>query len=279
MTDSGGVAPASDLVQRFLDLHVPGKPLLMPNPWDVGSARLLEHLGFEALATTSSGFAASLGRLDNNLSRDEAVDHAAALATAVSIPVSADLENGFGDTPEDAAETVRRAIDAGLAGCSIEDGTGDPDDPLYDIGLATERVAAAVEAATNDDGTARIALTARAENFVVGRRDLGDALARIERYAEAGAHVVFTPGVRKPEDIGAVVEATDRPVSVLVMPGAPTIPEMAELGVARISIGGAFAYAAYGAMVRAAEALRDAGTYEHWTDAGAGHTAIHAAFE
>lgn len=279
MSEAGDATSTSDLVQRFLDLHRPGNPLLMPNPWDVGSARLLEHIGFQALASTSSGFAAGLGRLDNNVTRDEAIDYAAALAAAVTVPISADLENGFGDTPEDVAETVRRAIDAGLAGCSIEDGTGNSDDPLYDIGLATERTIAAVEASRDAGGRPRIVVTARAENFVVGRRDLGDAIARIQRYAEAGADVLFTPGVRKAEDIAAVVQSVDRPVSVLVMPGAPAVSEMAELGVARLSVGGAFAYAAYGVMVTAARELLDSGTYGYWEHSGAGHTAIHDTFE
>lgn len=273
-----GRSDPPDFVRRFLDCHRPGQPLLMPNPWDVGSARLLEALGFGALATTSSGFAASMARLDNDVTRDEAIDHAALLAAAVGVPVSADLENGFGDTPEEVAETVRRAIDAGLAGCSIEDGTGNPDDPLYDIGLATERIRAAVEAATGADGSPCIVLTARAENFVVGRRDLGDAIARVERYADAGAHVLFTPGTRKAEDISAVVAATELPVSVLALPGAPTVSELAELGVARISVGGAFAYAAYGALVRAANELAEHGSYGYWDDTGAGREVIQKHF-
>lgn len=267
----------TDLVQRFLELHRPGDPLLMPNPWDVGSARLLAHLGFEGLATTSSGFAAALGRLDNNVTRDEAIDHAALLASAVSVPISADLENGFGDTPADAHETVRRAVDAGLAGCSIEDATGDDDDPLYDIGLAAERISAAVEASRGAGGP-RIVLTARAETFVVGRRDLDDAIARLQRYQEAGADVLFAPGIRKAEDIRAVVSSVDLPVSVLVLPGAPPVAEMAELGVARLSIGGAFAYAAYGAMVQAARELKEAGTYGYWDGAAAGSAAAHEHF-
>lgn len=278
MSDAGGSPPTTDLARRFLDLHIPGQPLLMPNPWDIGSARLLEHLGFQAVATTSSGFAASLGRLDNNVTRDEAIDHAAALAAALRIPLSADLENGFGDRPEDAAETVRRAIGAGLAGCSIEDSTGNVDDPQYDIGLATERIAAAVEAASNPDGTPRIVLTARAENSVVGRPDLDDTIARAQRYAEAGAHVLFTPGIRKAEDIRAIVDAVDRPVSVLVMPGAPAVAEMAELGVARLSVGGAFAYAAYGAMVSSARELLEAGTSTYWDVVGAERETIRGAF-
>lgn len=278
MSDAGGPPPTTDLVQHFLELHIPGQPLLMPNAWDIGSARLLEHLGFKAVATSSSGFAATLGRLDNTVTRDEAIDHGAALAAALRIPVSADLENGFGHTPEDAAETVRRAIGAGLAGCSIEDSTGDADDPQYDIGLATERIVAAVEAASTPDGTPRIVLTARAENAVVGRPDLGDAIARAQRYAEAGAHVLFTPGIRKPEDIRAVVEGVDRPVSVLVMAGAPSVAEMAELGVARLSVGGAFAFAAYGAMVASARELLDAGTNTYWDAVGAERDTIRAAF-
>src|SRR4051794_21848146 len=203
----------------FLDLHVPGRPLLMPNPWDAGSARVLAHLGFPALATTSSGFAATLGRFDMSVTRDEALAHGAAIAAAVDVPVSADLENGFADDPAGVADTVRRAREAGLAGCSIEDATGRHSEPIYDAGLAAERVAAAVEAA----GDAFV-ITARAENFLHGRPDLDDTIARLQSFQAAGAHVLYAPGITTPEQIGAVVASVERPVNVLALAPAPPSP-------------------------------------------------------
>ena len=259
---------------NFIDLHVPGRPLLIPNPWDVGSARVLAQLGFQALATTSSGFAATLGRPDGAVTRDEAIGHAAAVAAAVSIPVSADLENCFADDPAGVADTVRRAVDAGLAGCSVEDATGRDDDPIYAADLAAERVAAAVEAA--GDG---FVLTARAENFLHGRPDLDDTIARLQSYQEAGAHVLYAPGPTTPEQVGALVKAVDRPVNVLALPDAPTVAELAELGVARISVGGGLAFAALGALVEAGRELLDEGTYGFWPRAGAGRAVAGEAFE
>src|SRR3954451_9360277 len=191
--------------QDFLALHRPDPPLLIPNPWDAGSARLLASLGFKALATTSSGFAATLGRRDYGVTRDEALDHAAQVVAATELPVSADLENAFADDPAGVAETVKLAIEAGLAGCSVEDATGRDDDPIYEAGLAAERVAAAVEAAGGD-----IVITARAENLLHGRDDLDDTIARLQSYAAAGAHVVYAPGLTRIEDIRAVVDAVDR---------------------------------------------------------------------
>jgi 2-methylisocitrate lyase-like PEP mutase family enzyme len=248
---------------RFLALHHGAGPLLMPNPWDVGSARLLASLGFEALATTSGGFAATLGRHDGSVTREEAIAHGAAVVAAVDVPVSADLENGFGDAPEEAATTIRLALGAGLAGASIEDATGRPDAPLYDIGLATERVAAAAEAA--HAGPDRLVLTGRAENFLHGNPDLADTIARLTAYGEAGADVLFAPGVNDRDQIRELVAAVGRPVSVLAMPNCPPVAELGELGVARISVGGAFAYAALGAVVEAARELREDGTYGYWS--------------
>jgi 2-methylisocitrate lyase-like PEP mutase family enzyme len=257
----------------FLDLHVPGRPLLMPNPWDPGSARVLADLGFRALATTSSGMAATLGRFDGAVSRDEALASARAIVAAVDVPVSADLENGFADDPEGVAETVRLARAAGLAGCSIEDSTGRPDDPIYDAGLATERVAAAVEAAAEE-----FVITARAENLLWGRDDLPDTIARLQRFQEAGAHVLFAPGLGPAQQIRAVVGAVDRPVNVLARPGVPPVAELAELGVARVSVGGAFAFAALGALVEAGRELLDTGTYGYLARTRTGRTAIDTAF-
>lgn len=259
----------------FLALHQPGNPLLIPNPWDVGSARILEQLGFAALATTSSGFAASArGQRDGSVTRDEALEHAAAIVAAVSVPVSADLENGFGDEPDDVAETVRRAASTGLAGLSIEDATRVGDTPVYDLELAAERVAAAVAAA--QEGGADLVITARAENYLYGRTDLADTIARLQRYREAGAHVLYAPGVRAADDLRTLVNAVDRPVNVLALPGAPSVPELAELGVARISIGGSFTWVAYGALVDAAREFREVGTYGFLAAAAANRSAIDA---
>lgn len=248
----------AEKAETFLQLHRPGDPLLMPNPWDAGSARLLETLGFKALATTSGGFAASLGRLDGNVSRDEAVAHAAAVGAATGLPVNGDFENGFADDPSGVAETVALAVHAGVAGCSVEDWSGSE---IYDAGYAAERVAAAAEAA--HAGPGRLVLTARAENYVRGRRDLEDTIARLQAFQAAGADVLFAPGLRDIDDIRAVVEAVDRPVNVIAVAGVPPIAELAEAGVSRVSVGGVFAYIAYGALIEAATELRDAGTYSY----------------
>jgi 2-methylisocitrate lyase-like PEP mutase family enzyme len=244
---------------RFLALHQREWPLLQPNAWDAGSARLLEALGFEAIATTSSGFAATLGRLDGSVTRDEALAHVTALAAAASIPVAADTENGFADEPEGVADLVRLATATGLAGCSIEDFTGRADDPIYDHGLATERIAAAAEAA--HAGPTQLVLTARAENLIHGRIDLEDTIARLQAYQEAGADVLFAPGLRSIDDIRSVVSSVDRPVNVLAVPGCPPVAELAAAGVRRVSVGGAFTYAALAGLVDAARELKDAGTY------------------
>jgi 2-methylisocitrate lyase-like PEP mutase family enzyme len=262
--------------QRFLELHRGDGPLLMPNPWDPGSAVLLESLGFQALATTSSGFAATLGRLDGQVTRDEAIAHGAAVADAVGVPVSADLENCFADEPEDVAETVRLAAESGLAGCSVEDYSGPEGDAIYDAGLAVERVAAAAEAAhAAPDG---FVLTARAENHVHGRDDLADTIARLQSYQEAGADVLFAPGVRELDRIRELVSSVDLPVNVLVLPGMPSVSELGEAGVSRISVGGGFAYTALGATVAAARELQDDGTYGFWKTAAEGARAARAAF-
>ncbi len=265
-----------DRAERFLQLHAGPQPLLIPNPWDAGSAKLLASLGFEALATTSSGFAATMGRLDGAVSRDEALAHSAAIVAAVDVPVSADLENCFADDPAGVAETVALAIDAGLAGCSIEDFTRHRDDPIYDAGLAAERVAAAAEAAHR--GPVHLVLTARAENLLHGRNDLADTIARLQSYQEAGADVLYAPGLTSLDDIRSVVSSVDRPVNVLALPTAPTVAELAGVGVKRVSVGGAFAWAAFGGVVEAARELREDGTYGFWKGAGAGASAARAAF-
>jgi 2-methylisocitrate lyase-like PEP mutase family enzyme len=262
--------------QRFLELHRGDGPLLMPNPWDPGSAVLLESLGFQALATTSSGFAATLGRLDGQVTRDEAIAHGAAVADAVGVPVSADLENCFADEPEDVAETVRLAAESGLAGCSVEDYSGPEDDTIYDAGLAAERVVAAAEAAHAASGG--FVLTARAENHVHGRDDLADTIARLQSYEEAGADVLFAPGVRELDQIRELVSSVDLPVNVLVLPRMPSVSELGEAGVSRISVGGGFAYAALGAATAAARELLEDGTYGFWETAAEGAKAARAAF-
>jgi 2-methylisocitrate lyase-like PEP mutase family enzyme len=268
--------PGADLSDRFLALHRPGRPLLLPNPWDAGSARILASLGFEALATTSSGFAATFGRPDGSVTRDQAIGHAAEIARATPLPVSADLENGYADDPPQVAATVTAAVEAGLAGCSIEDYSGRDEAPIYDSSLAADRVAAAAEAA--HAGPRRLVLTARAENHIRGRDDLADTIARLRRYAEAGADVLYAPGLTRASDIRDVVRSVDRPVNVLALPDAPSVAELADLGVARISVGGAFAFAALGALVEAARELQDAGSYGFWRNAAIGRQAARAAF-
>ncbi len=235
----------------FLQLHKPGSPLLLPNAWDPGSARILAELGFAAVATTSSGFAATLGRPDGGVTRDEALAHAAALVAAVDVPVSADLENGYADSPDGVARTVAGAREVGLAGCSVEDHTGYSDDPVYDRALAAERVAAAAEAAGD------VVLTARCENYLTGRPDLADTLARLQAYQEAGADVLYAPGLRDLDEIATVCRQVDRPVNVLLVAGGPAPAELAEAGVARISVGGAFAWNALSGLVTAARELLD----------------------
>ena len=264
------------LAERFLDLHRPGAPLLMPNAWDAGSAKVLAQLGFEAIATTSSGFAASLGRLDGSVSREEAIAHSAQLVAAVGVPVSADLENGFGAIPGEVAQTARAARAAGLAGFSIEDYSGNPDDPIHGLELAAERIAAA--AAVAHEGPARLVVTARAENHLHGRDDLDDTLKRLWAYQQAGADVLCAPGVTTAEAIARVLEAVDLPLSVLPGRGTPPISELAELGVARISVGGAFEFAALASLAEAATELREQGTYGYLERARAGRRAALEAF-
>ena len=265
----------SEKAARFLDLHRKGSPLLLPNPWDQGSARLLAALGFAALATTSSGFAATLGRLDGSVSRDEALAHAAAVVAATELPVSADLENCFADDAAGVARTIDLAMEAGLAGCSLEDFTGEADEPIYDIAQATMRVAAAADAA--HAGPVRLVLTARAENYLHGRPDLADTITRLQAYQAAGADVLYAPGLTSLADIRQVVGALDRPVNVLAVAGAPSVGELAEAGVSRVSVGGSFAFAALGALTDAATELRDRGTYGYLSGSAVGRQAIQRA--
>jgi 2-methylisocitrate lyase-like PEP mutase family enzyme len=266
----------SEKAERFLSLHRPGDPLLLPNPWDQGSAKVLASLGFQALATTSSGFAATLGRLDGSVTRDEALAHAATVVAATDLPVSADLEKCFADDPDGVARTVTLAAGTGLAGCSIEDFTGDKDAPIYDAGLAAERVAAAAAAA--HAGPVRLVLTARCENYLYGRADLDDTIARLRAYQEAGADALYAPGLQSLADIRRVVSSVDLPVNVLAFAGAPSVSELAEAGVSRVSVGGAFAYVALSALADAAAELRDKGTYGYTAAAAAGRKIVGRAF-
>lgn len=260
------------LAENFLSLHLPGRPLLMPNAWDAGSAKLLASLGFPALATTSSGYAATLGRLDGQVTRDEVIGHATALVEAVEVPVAADLEAGFASSVAEVEETFRLAAAAGLAGGSIEDYTGLGQDTIYPVDEAAERVAAAAGAAGEE-----FVLTARAENHIHDRDDLDDTIARLRAYQEAGADVLFAPGVIAVEDVRRVVDAVDRPVNVLLLPGGPSVPELAEAGAARISVGGAFAFAALGALTQAAEELLGPGTTGYSDLSAVGAKAFRAA--
>src|SRR5215475_8468333 len=262
--------------ERFLALHGGPDPLLLPNAWDLGSAKLFASLGFTALATTSSGFAATLGRLDGKVTRDEALAHAAAIVRATDLPVSADLENGYADSPADVAETMVLAAGAGLAGCSVEDFTGRKDDPIYPVPLAADRIAAAAEITAS--GPIRLVLTARAENYLHGRPDLADTIARLQAYQEAGADVLYAPGLTDLADIRQVVTSVDRPVNVLALPGGPAISELAEAGVRRVSVGSAFAFAALGALVEAATELREQGTYGFGALTAVGRAAVREAF-
>jgi 2-methylisocitrate lyase-like PEP mutase family enzyme len=267
---------APDLAARFLDLHGAERPLLMPNAWDAGSARILESLGFDALASTSSGFAASLGRRDYGVTLEEALSHARTLAGAVDVPVSADMEDCFAADSAGVAETIARARETGLAGCSIEDWDS-RERSLYGIEAAAERVAAAAAAA--HDGGARFVLTARAENYLRGNPDLGDTIARLQAYEQAGADVLYAPALDRPEDLRELVAAVNRPINVLAKPGAPTVSELAALGVKRVSVGGAFAFAAYGALHDAGAELLERGTYGFTERAIEGSKAAREAFE
>jgi 2-methylisocitrate lyase-like PEP mutase family enzyme len=266
----------AELADRFLALHRETGPLLMPNPWDVGSARLLESLGFAALATTSSGFAASLGRMDGSVTRDEAVAHGGAIASAVGVPVSADLENCFADDPAGVAATVRMALEAGLSGCSVEDYTTKPEDPIYELGLARERVAAAAEVAHG--GPVHLVLTARAEGHLHGHNDLDATIARLQAYQESGADVLFAPGVWDLDDTRRVISSVDLPVNVLVRAGSPVVSELAAAGVARISVGGGFAWAAIAGLVEAGRELLETGTYGFSERGSVGSAAVRKAF-
>lgn len=251
----------------FRALHERDGAFVVPNPWDAGTARLLARLGFEALATTSAGYAFSVGRRDNAVGRERMMAHVGEIAAATDLPVSGDLENGYGDDPETAAETIRLAAAAGLVGGSIEDATARPDDPIYDRELAAERVRAAAEAARSLPFP--FTLTGRAENYLFGRRDLADTIRRLQAYQEAGADVLYAPGLTTREDVAAVVRSVDRPVNVVMgLQGVRlTLDELSGIGVKRVSVGSALSRAALGAFLRAAREMRDQGTFTFADDA------------
>jgi 2-methylisocitrate lyase-like PEP mutase family enzyme len=241
--------------EEFRALHE-GEPFVIPNPYDAGSAKVLAGLGFKALATTSAGFAMTLGRLDGDVTLAELMEHVTVLAAATDLPVSVDMENGYGPQPEDAARAVTRAAEAGAVGGSIED--WDSERGIYEIEHATERIAAAAEAAAQVGFP--FTLTARAENHFRGNPDLDDTIARLQAYERAGADVIYAPLVRKSDDIRAVRSATSRPINVLATPSM-TVREIAEAGGQRISVGSLLAWTATGAMVKAAEQIRDEGNF------------------
>jgi len=239
--------------EAFRALHA-GEAFVLPNPWDAGSARVLEALGFKALATTSSGFAFTLGRLDGSVTLDEVIEHVATLDQATDLPLSVDLENGYGPDAESAALAVTRAAEAGAVGGSIED--WDPEGHIYELQHAVERVAAAAEAARGLEFP--FTLTARAENHIRGNPDLEDTLARLQAFEEAGADVLYAPGLRSAEEIRAVCEAVSKPVNVLALPGL-SLAEIVDAGARRVSVGGGLTWVAVSAMASAATAIRDGG--------------------
>ena len=251
----------------FAALHARQGAFIIPNPWDTGTARLLATMGFEALATTSAGYAFSTGRPDNTVSREDTIAHAAAIVSATDLPVSADLENGFGDTPESVAETITAAAAVGLVGGSIEDASGRTNGDPYEIALAAARIRAAAEVVRGLPF--RFMLTARAENFLVGRPDLPDTIERLQAYQEAGADVLYAPGLHSADDIATVVRSVDRPVNVVMgLAGAQlTLATLSMLGVTRVSVGSALARAALGAVLRAGREMRERGTFEFAKDA------------
>ena len=251
--------------EKFKALHEREGAFVIPNPWDLGSARLLTGLGFEALATTSAGFAHSLGRLDGQITLDEAIEHCRSLCAATDLPVSADLENCFADDPAEAAATILLGAEAGLVGGSMEDYSGDPSNPIYDFGLAVERVHAASEAARSLDFP--FMLTARAENLLHGRHDLDDTIRRLQAFEAAGAGVLYAPGLKTLDEVRLVTGALKKPVNVLApLIKGVTVAELADAGAKRISVGGALARAAITTLLRAGAAMRDHGSFGWATD-------------
>ncbi len=266
----------SEKANQFRSLHQRAGAFVIPNPYDAGTARLLAHLGFEALATTSAGFAFTRGRPDGGVTREETMEHARLIVDATDLPVSADLEGGFGDAPKETAETIKQAAQAGLVGGSIEDSTGRKDDPIHAHELAVERVRAAVEMARSLPFP--FTLTARSENFLWGRPDLADTIRRLQAFQEAGADVLYAPGLKTREEITTLVRAVDRPINVLAgIPGTPDVAALTAIGVKRISVGGALARAALGSFLAAAREIKEKGTFG-FTETAAPMREINAIF-
>jgi 2-methylisocitrate lyase-like PEP mutase family enzyme len=257
------VAPVSQFEkgQVFAALHERDRAFIIPNPWDVGTARLLAQLGFEALATTSAGYSFSMGQPDNSVARADMLRHVASIAAATDLPVSADLENGFGDSPKSVAETFRLAAGAGLVGGSIEDMSRHPGRSIYELGVAVDRIRAAAEVV--HDLPFAFTLTARAENYLAGRPDLGDTIERLQAYQAAGADVLYAPGIVSKDEIATIVKSVDRPVNVVMgLQGVQlSMAELSAIGVKRISVGSALARAALGAFLRAAREMQEYGTF------------------
>jgi 2-methylisocitrate lyase-like PEP mutase family enzyme len=250
-----------DKGETFRFLHQRERAFIIPNPWDAGTARMLTYMGFEALATTSAGNAFTLGQRDGTVGRERTLANVGAIASATELPVSGDLENGFGDSPETVAETIRMAAEAGLVGGSIEDATGRPEEPIYPLEQAIERIEAAAEAARSLPFP--FTLTARAENYLHDRADLKDTIHRLRTYQEAGADVLYAPGLTTKDDIAAVLTSVDRPVNVLMGLGELelSLEELSEMGVRRVSVGGALCRMALGAFLSAAKEMKERGTF------------------
>jgi 2-methylisocitrate lyase-like PEP mutase family enzyme len=246
----------------FRALHERANAFIIPNPWDIGTARLLAHLGFEALATTGAGYAFSLGRKDGTVGRERMLEHVREIVSATDLPVSADLESGFGDAPEMIAETIRLAAESGLVGASIEDTVHSRESRLYDRALAAERIRAAAEVAKSLPFT--FTLTARCENYLIGNPDVADTIKRLQAYQEAGADVLYAPGLTTLDAIKTIVRSVDRPVNVVVgLVGAPlNFTELSAAGVKRVSLGSTLSRVALGAFLRAAREMKDHGTFE-----------------
>lgn len=260
------VTSAADKRTVFRQLHASGC-FVIPNPWDAGSAVLLQSLGFKALASSSAGMAWSMARPDNKVERDDVLAHLRALTAVTDIPVNADFENGFADDPDGVAANVARAVETGIAGLSIEDSTGNKDAPLYDFDLAVQRIAAA-RAAIDQTGSG-VLLTARSEGFFVGRPDLDETVRRLKAYAAAGADVLYAPGIREDAQIQAVVTAAGtKPVNMLTM--GQSVAELAKLGIRRISVGGSLARVAWGEFIRTAKEIAAEGTFEHFKQGAPG---------
>jgi 2-methylisocitrate lyase-like PEP mutase family enzyme len=262
----------------FRALHQREGAFVIPNPWDVGSARILASMGFEALATTSAGMAFALGRQEGTVSRGDTLEHCRTIVGATPLPVSADLEKGFGDSPQSVAECILAAAETGLAGCSIEDHTGSVDDPIFEFELAVERIVAAIEASRSLPGD--FVVTARSENFLWGRRDLDDTIKRLQAFSKAGADVLYAPGLPDLDSVRRVCAEVDKPVNIVMGLSSTgfTVPELAAAGVKRISVGASFARAAYGAFVNAATEVINDGSFAY-ADSAIGFAEMNSFFE